>query len=55
MKAVKEAAVAVAAKFGPKAGSVSTLTAKIGQYASKYGDDALQAVRKIGPGVLARG
>jgi hypothetical protein len=49
VKAAEAAAAAVAAKFGLKAASVPTLTAKIGQYAGKYGDDVLQAVRKVGP------
>lgn len=50
-KAVKEAADAVLRKFGKEAAEqgIETLTRKVESLAVKYGDDALVAVKKVGP------
>lgn len=50
-KLAKEAAEYVLGKFGKEAGqeSVETLTRKIETLAVKHGDDALIAVKKVGP------
>lgn len=47
----REMAEYVMRKFGKEAAgeSVETLTSKIGTVVSKYGDDGLEAVKKIGP------
>lgn len=47
----KESAEYVLRKFGKEAGeqSVSTLARKIKTFSSKYGDDAVTAVKKVGP------
>lgn len=47
----RETAEYVLERFGKDVGeeTLETLTGKIGQYGSKYGDDAIGAIRKIGP------
>jgi hypothetical protein len=49
--AVREAAEYVAGRFSKEVGkeSVEALSMKIGQYAARHGDDAIRAIRKIGP------
>jgi len=50
-KAAREAAEYVFERFGVEVGeeTVETLTQKIGQYGAKYGDEAVDAIRKTGP------
>lgn len=50
-KATREAAEYLLEHFGKEVGeeSVETLAEKIGGYGTKYGDDAIDAIRKAGP------
>lgn len=50
-KAAREAAEFVLERFGAEAAeeTVETLSAKIVRYGSKYGDEAIEAIRKAGP------
>lgn len=50
-QAVREAAEYVFGRFGKEVGeeSVETLTEKIGAYSAKYGDDAIVAIKRVGP------
>ena len=50
-KAAREAAEDVLERFGKEIGeeTVETLTEKIGRYGARYGDDAIDAIRKAGP------
>lgn len=53
-RAATEAAEALIARFGSKAGkNVPTLAGKIEGFAARHGDDAIAAVRKVGPGAFA--
>lgn len=50
-KAAREAAEYISKKFGKELGeeTVETLAEKIGKYSVRYGDDAVDAIRKVGP------
>lgn len=50
-KAAREAAEYLLERFGKEVGeeSVETLAEKIGKYSAKYGDDTIDAIRKVGP------
>ncbi|HOI55574.1 MAG TPA: hypothetical protein PLP01_10025 [Phycisphaerae bacterium] len=50
-KAAREAAEYLIERFGKEVGeeSVETLAEKIGKYGTKYGDEAIDAIRKAGP------
>lgn len=50
-KAAREAAEYLLERFGKEVGeeSVETLAGKIGRYGTKYGDDAIDAIRRAGP------
>ena len=50
-RAVREAAEFLMKRFGKEVAeeSVETLAAKISKYSAKYGDDAIEAIRKVGP------
>ena len=50
-KAVREAAEYLLERLPKEVGeeSVETLTQKIGKYGAKYGDDAIDAIRRAGP------
>lgn len=53
-RAAAEAAEAVMARFGARAGrSAETLAARIESYAARHGDDAIKAVRQVGPEAFA--
>lgn len=51
LKAAREAAEYLLERFGKEVGeeSMETLAEKIGKYGTKYGDDAIDAIRKAGP------
>src|ERR1700677_3430967 len=52
-KAAQEVAEVVLARFGNKAGkSLPALAEKIEQYVARYGEDALLAIRRVGPGAF---
>jgi len=50
-KAAREAAEYLFERFGKEVGeeTVETLTEKIGRYAARYGDEAVDAIRRAGP------
>src|ERR1700691_3422637 len=53
-KVIQEVAEEVMARFGSKAGkSLTALAEKIESYVGRYGEDALLAIRRVGPDAFA--